>query len=120
METIPNLQHETTKLLTYSKIKSLLLLSIYGEDGYPYKYIIEDLDVQEGVAKPNIKYLEREGFIAKIPDDSQIVYIITEKGREALQQIFTWIADIQKYKDIGLIWRDFGKIIEYGGKKWNR
>ena len=120
METIPNLQHETTKLLTYSKIKSLLLLSIYGEDGYPYKYIIEDLDVQEGVAKPNIKYLEREGFISRIPDESQIVYIITEKGREALQQLFTWIADIQKYKDIGLIWRDFGKIIEYGGKKWNR
>ena len=75
METIPNLQHETTKLLTYSKIKSLLLLSIYGEDGYPYKYIIEDLDVQEGVAKPNIKYLEREGFISRIPDESQIVYI---------------------------------------------
>ena len=89
METIPNLQHETTKLLTYSKIKSLLLLSIYGEDGYPYKYIIEDLNVQEGVAKPNIKYLEREGFIARIFDESQIVYTITEKGREALQQIFT-------------------------------
>ena len=109
METIPNLQHETTKLLTYSKIKSLLLLSIYGEDGYPYKYIIEDLDVQEGVAKPNIKYLEREGFIARIPDESQIVYVITEKGREALQQIFIWIKDIQKYKDIGLIWRDYEK-----------
>ena len=29
METIPNLQHETTKLLIYSKIKSLVLLSIY-------------------------------------------------------------------------------------------
>lgn len=109
METIPNLQHETTKLLTYSKIKSLLLLSIYGEDGYPYKYIIEDLDVQEGVAKPNIKYLEREGFIAKIPDDSQIVYIITEKGREALQQIFIWIKDIQKYKDMGLLWKEAKK-----------
>ena len=107
METIPNLQHETTKLLTYSKIKSLLLLSIYGEDGYPYKYIIEDLDVQEGVAKPNIKYLEREGFIARIPDESQIVYVITEKGREALQQIFIWIKDIQKYKDMGLIWRNY-------------
>ena len=106
METIPNLQHETTKLLTYSKIKSLLLLSIYGEDGYPYKYIIEDLDVQEGVAKPNIKYLEREGFIAKIPDDSQIVYIITEKGREALHHIFTWIRDIQTYKDNGLLWKE--------------
>ena len=76
METIPNLQHETTKLLTYSKIKSLLLLSIYGEDGYPYKYLIEDLNVQEGVAKPNIKYLEREGFIARIFDESQIVYVI--------------------------------------------
>ena len=106
METIPDLQHETTKLLTYSKIKSLLLLSIYGEDGYPYKYIIEDLDVQEGVAKPNIKYLEREGFIAKIPDDSQIVYIITEKGREALHHIFTWIRDIQTYKDNGLLWKE--------------
>ena len=106
METIPNLQHETTKLLTYSKIKSLLLLSIYGEDGYPYKYIIEDLDVQEGVAKPNIKYLEREGFIARIPDESQIVYVITEKGREALQQIFIWIKDIQKYKDMGLLWKE--------------
>lgn len=108
METISNLQHETTKLLTYSKIKSLLLLSIYGEDGYPYKYIIEDLDVQEGVAKPNIKYLEREGFIARIPDESQIVYVITEKGREALQQIFAWIKDIQKYKDLGLMWRNHG------------
>ena len=109
METIPNLQHETTKLLTYSKIKSLLLLSIYGEDGYPYKYIIEDLDVQEGVAKPNIKYLEREGFIARIPDESQIVYVITEKGRQALQQLFTWIKDIQKYKDMGLLWGLNGK-----------
>ena len=109
METIPNLQHETTKLLTYSKIKSLLLLSIYGEDGYPYKYIIEDLDVQEGVAKPNIKYLEREGFIARIFDESQIVYVITEKGREALHQIFTWIKDIQTYKDSGLIWKEAKK-----------
>ena len=106
METIPNLQHETTKLLTYSKIKSLLLLSIYGEDGYPYKYIIEDLDVQEGVAKPNIKYLEREGFIVRIHDESQIVYAITEKGREALHQIFTWIKDIQKYKGVGLLWKE--------------
>ena len=106
METIPNLQHETTKLLIYSKIKSLLLLSIYGEDGYPYKYLIEDLNVQEGVAKPNIKYLEREGFISRIPDESQIVYIITEKGREALRQIFTWIKDIQTYKDSGLIWKE--------------
>ena len=106
METIPDLQHETTKLLTYSKIKSLLLLSIYGEDGYPYKYIIEDLDVQEGVAKPNIKYLEREGFISRIPDESQIVYAITEKGREALRQIFTWVKDIQTYKDMGLIWKE--------------
>ena len=106
METIPDLQHETTKLLTYSKIKSLLLLSIYGEDGYPYKYIIEDLDVQEGVAKPNIKYLEREGFISRIPDESQIVYIITEKGREALHHIFTWIRDIQTYKDNGLLWKE--------------
>ena len=109
METIPNLQHETTKLLTYSKIKSLLLLSIYGEDGYPYKYIIEDLGVQEGVAKPNIKYLEREGFISRIPDESQIIYVITEKGREALRQIFTWIKDIQKYKDMGLLWGLNGK-----------
>ena len=109
METIPNLQHETTKLLTYSKIKSLLLLSIYGEDGYPYKYIIEDLDVQEGVAKPNIKYLEREGFISRIPDESQIIYVITEKGREALHQIFTWIKDIQTYKDSGLIWKEAKK-----------
>ena len=106
METIPNLQHETTKLLTYSKIKSLLLLSIYGEDGYPYKYIIEDLNVQEGVAKPNIKYLEREGFITRIHDESQIVYVITEKGSEALHQIFTWIKDIQKYKDMGLLWKE--------------
>ena len=106
METIPNLQHETTKLLTYSKIKSLLLLSIYGEDGYPYKYIIEDLDVQEGVAKPNIKYLEREGFIARIHDELQLVYVITEKGREALQQIFTWFKVIQKYKDSGLLWKE--------------
>ena len=106
METIPNLQHETTKLLTYSKIKSLLLLSIYGEDGYPYKYIIEDLNVQEGVAKPNIKYLEREGFIARIFDESQIVYTITEKGREALHHIFTWIRDIQTYKDNGLLWKE--------------
>ena len=109
METIPNLQHETTKLLTYSKIKSLLLLSIYGEDGYPYKYLIEDLNVQEGVAKPNIKYLEREGFISRIPDESQIVYAITEKGREALHQIFTWIRDIQTYKDVGLLWGLNGK-----------
>jgi DNA-binding MarR family transcriptional regulator len=107
METIPNLQHETTKLLTYSKLKSLLLLSIYGEDGYPYKYIIEDLNVQEGVAKPNIKYLEREGFISRIPDESQIVYVITEKGREALRQIFAWVRDIQKYKDMGILWRDY-------------
>ena len=107
METIPNLQHETTKLLIYSKIKSLLLLSIYGEDGYLYKYIIEDLDVQEGVAKPNIKYLEREGFIVRIHDESQIVYAITEKGREALRQIFAWVRDIQKYKDMGILWRDY-------------
>ena len=106
METIPNLQHETTKLLTYSKIKSLLLLSIYGEDGYPYKYLIEDLNVQEGVAKPNIKYLEREGFITRIHDESQIVYVITEKGREALHHIFTWIRDIQTYKDNGLLWKE--------------
>ena len=84
----------------------LLLLSIYGEDGYPYKYIIEDLDVQEGVAKPNIKYLEREGFITRIPDESQIVYVITEKGREALHHIFTWIRDIQTYKDNGLLWKE--------------
>ena len=34
------------------------------------------------------------------------LYYITEKGREALQQIFTWVRDIQKYKDMGLMWKE--------------
>ena len=42
----------------------------------------------------------------KLLKKSMIVYIITEKGREALHHIFTWIKDIQKYKGVGLLWKE--------------
>ena len=64
----PWLDQKFHRLLTYSKIMSLTILSIYKEDGYPYKYLINDLGVMEGVAKPNIQYLEKKGFIVKIQE----------------------------------------------------
>ena len=97
----PGLDCKFHRLLTYSKIMGLTILSIYKEDGYPYKYLINDLGVMEGVAKPNIQYLEKNGFIAKIQESPLIVYKITDSGEEALENIIKWFDAVKEYKKGG-------------------
>ncbi len=97
----PWLDQKFHRLLTYSKIMSLTILSIYKEDGYPYKYLINDLGVMEGVAKPNIQYLEKKGFIVKIQEKPLVVYKITDSGEEALKNIIEWFDAVKEYKKGG-------------------
>ena len=94
----PQLDRRFHKLLTYSKIMALAILSIYEEDGYSYNYLVKDIGVMEGVAKPNIQYLERNGFIEKIQEDPLVVYKITDKGNEALKNIIKWFDAVKEYK----------------------
>jgi DNA-binding PadR family transcriptional regulator len=93
----PQLDRKFHRLLTYSKVMSLTILSIYKEDGYPYKYLINDLGIMEGVAKPNIQYLEKNGFIVKIQEEPLIVYKITDSGIKALENIISWFDAVENY-----------------------
>ncbi len=97
----PQLDRKFHRLLTYSKVMSLTILSIYKEDGYPYKYLITDLGIMEGVAKPNIQYLEKKGFIVKIQEEPLVVYKITDSGVEALENILKWFSAVEEYKNGG-------------------
>ncbi len=98
---LPRLNHKFHRLLTYSKVMSLTILSIYKEDGYPYKYLVNDLGIMEGVAKPNIQYLEKKGFITKIQEEPLVVYKITDSGEEALENIMNWFDAVKEYKNGG-------------------
>ncbi len=99
--TPPQLDRRFHRLLTYSKIMALTILSIYEEDGYPYTYLIKDLGIMEGVAKPNIQYLEKNGFIERIQENPLVVYKITDKGKEALRNITEWFDAVKEYKKGG-------------------
>ena len=99
---MPSLDKNFRKLLTYSKIMSLTILSIYEKDGYPHQYLIKDLEVPEGVVKPNLEYLEKNRFITKSKESDLIIYRITEKGKEALNSIMSWLDELKGYKSEGL------------------
>ena len=55
----------------------------------------------QGVAKPNIQYLEKKGFVVKIQEKPLVVYKITDSGEEALKNIIEWFDAVKEYKKGG-------------------
>jgi len=102
---IPILKPELRKLLIYSKITTLVILDIYGENGYPRAYLVNDLGLPEGALNPNIKYLKKHDYIksekAIVEGKESEVYKITSKGHEAIVEILDWIEGLKKYKEGG-------------------
>jgi DNA-binding MarR family transcriptional regulator len=102
---IPILKPELRKLLIYSKITTLVILDIYGENGYPRAYLVNDLGLPEGALNPNIKYLKKHDYIksekAIVEGKESEVYKITDNGHEAIMEILGWIEELKKYKEGG-------------------
>jgi len=103
---IPVLKPELRKLLIYSKITTLVILDIYGEDGYPRAYLVNDIGLPEGALNSNIEYLKKHDYIksekVKVEDKEQSeVYKITDNGHEAIIEILGWIEELKRYKEGG-------------------
>jgi predicted transcriptional regulator len=103
---IPTLGPELRRLLIYSKMMALEILDIYGENGYPRKYLISDLGLPEGALKSNIAYLYKNGYIDLKKEiiegkEEGEVCRITDKGRKALIEIIDWIKKLEKYREGG-------------------
>ena len=97
-----------TKVMESTRHKSLSC-KVCGSHDIKMQPVSQDLYVlwcescsQDNRVEKTVAFATKED----LHDDSQIVYVITEKGREALHQIFTWIKDIQKYKNVGLLWKE--------------
>jgi DNA-binding PadR family transcriptional regulator len=106
---MPRLKPELRRLLIYSKIMALVTLDIYQMDGYPKKYLVDDLEIPEGALKSNVEYLIKNGYVVvskeKIDSDKkEDLFRITEKGHDALMETLEWIDDLKLYKTEGIRW----------------
>jgi predicted transcriptional regulator len=103
---IPVLKPELRRLLIYSKVIALVILDIYGENGYPRAYLVNDLGLPEGALNSNIEYLKKHDYIESEKatvegKEKSEVYKITSKGHEAIVEILDWIEGLKKYKEGG-------------------
>lgn len=102
LKNVPKLKKELRRLLIYSKLLTLATLNQYEKDGYPYRYLREELDMPEGALKSNINYLEKHAYIEKDKEvvdsrSDEVIYRISQKGITALVEIMNWTKDLQNF-----------------------
>ena len=96
MET--TLKSEHRRLLRYSRLGSLSYLYLYDNDGVAYRDLKAALGLSDSQLGPQLLWL-RKGRYVKVRDEKLdsvglAVYYITEEGRQAYEEILSWMAAI--------------------------
>ncbi len=95
---LPTIDKNFRRLLLYSRIGVMAMLSYYGKDGLSYQDIKDSLKLEDGSLSPNLLWLRKNDYITsedtEIGEKSIAVYYITSKGEEAYKHVKTWLREL--------------------------
>ncbi len=85
-------------LLLYARISTLAMLDYYGKDGVSYQDIKDTLKLEDGSLAPNLLWLRNHKYIrsddTKVDEKTIVVYYIEENGRNAYNEMKSWLSNI--------------------------
>jgi DNA-binding MarR family transcriptional regulator len=95
------------RILTYSRLGSLSNMYYYGKEekeGISYKDLKAALGLSDSTLAPQLSWLKEKGYVESkeepLNNEKQLVYYITDKGREVYEAVLDWLNSLPLGEDL--------------------